>query len=296
MKLKTLHFYAHTFCRYFIATVILSYAFGKILGTQFVTQPSTYDKPIGLLNGFELTWYYYGYSFWYGIAIALSQIISAILLFFRKTTRIGVVLFLSFMINILMLNFAYSIDGAKIMASLLCVMALFIFFSEYSLFFKYFIEQPPFFSNEERPKWVKKFSSVKWIYIPLLSIGLIILLSYLKDKYMGNNQFYGTWQNNDNFSGFDRLSFEAANSFSINNKCSNTKINEGMYTFTKDSIFLKSFTKDYKKKMKQYKINPFSKVDSNKKIIILKGKYTISKNLLDIQIEGNKKVSFKRIR
>jgi len=63
MNWRKIHFYLHTFCRYFLATIIISYAFAKILGTQFTSQPSTYDKPVGLLSGFELTWYYYGYSF-----------------------------------------------------------------------------------------------------------------------------------------------------------------------------------------------------------------------------------------
>ena len=76
MNWKKVHFYLHTFCRYFLATMILSYAFAKILGTQFTTQPSTYDQPVGSLSGFNLTWYYYGYSFSYGVFIAISQITS----------------------------------------------------------------------------------------------------------------------------------------------------------------------------------------------------------------------------
>lgn len=172
--------------------MILSYASAKILGTQFTTQPSTYDKPVGLLSGFELTWYYYGYSFWYGLFIALSQIASAILLFFRRTTRLGILLFLSFMINILLVDFAYDIDGAKGMAVVLTIMALFVFFSEFPLFYKYFLEEPPLFQDKDRPSWVNKFSKVKWVYIPLVFVGFYLLLSILKEKYMGQNQFYGT--------------------------------------------------------------------------------------------------------
>ena len=130
MNWKKVHFYLHTFCRYFLATMILSYAFAKILGTQFTTQPSTYDQPVGSLSGFNLTWYYYGYSFSYGVFIAISQITSSLLLFFRKTTRVGVVLFLSFMVNILLVDYAYDIQGAKGMATIMTIMALFIFLSE----------------------------------------------------------------------------------------------------------------------------------------------------------------------
>ena len=154
MNWKRIHFYLHTSCRYFLATMILSYAFAKILGTQFTSQPSTYDKPISSLNRFNLTWNYYGYSFWYGIFIAISQIASSFLLLFRKTTRIGIVLFLSFMVNILLVDYACDIQGAKGMATIMTIMALSIFFSEYQLFIKYFFEEPPLFQDFESPNWV----------------------------------------------------------------------------------------------------------------------------------------------
>ena len=135
MNWKRVHFYLHTFCRYFLATMILSYAFGKILGTQFTLQPSTYDKPISSLSGFKLTWYYYGYSFGYRIFIAISQIASSFLLLFRRTTRIGIVLFLSFMVNILLVDYAYDIQGAKGMATIMTIMALSIFFFRISIIY-----------------------------------------------------------------------------------------------------------------------------------------------------------------
>ncbi|WP_052495968.1 hypothetical protein [Pedobacter lusitanus] len=227
MNGKKAHYYLHTFCRYFLATMILSYAFAKILGTQFTTQPGTYDKPVGSLSGFELTWYYYGYSYWYGLFIAGSQIVSSLLLFFRKTTRPGIILFLAFMINILMVDFAFDIDGAKGFATILTMMALFVFFSEFSLFIKYFWIEPPLFQNHDRPDWVNKFSKIKWVYIPFVFAGFFLLISTLKNKYMGHNQFYGSWQNIDKAAQFNRLHFDALNTFRINERYS------GKITFKK---------------------------------------------------------------
>ncbi|MDM1380055.1 MAG: hypothetical protein ACRCVU_11985 [Flavobacterium sp.] len=173
MDLKKLHLYLYTFCRYFIATIIISYAFAKLLETQFTTQPSVYDKPISSLSGFQLTWYYYGYSYWYGTIIAVTQIASSLLLFFRKTTRIGVILFLTYMVNIVMVDFAYDIEGAKGMATLLLAMGIFIFVSDYKVFFKLLIQEPPLFDTVERPNWFTKFSKVKYLYIPVVFIGFL---------------------------------------------------------------------------------------------------------------------------
>lgn len=296
MKLNKAHYLLYTFCRYFMATMILSYAFAKILGTQFVAQPSTYDKPIGSLNGFELTWYYYSFSHWYGILIAILQIVSALLLFFRKTTRIGVMLFLSFMVNILLVDFAYSISGAQGMAVLLTIMGLFVFFSEFPLFYKCFFVEPPLFSNQERPNWVNRLKKIKWFYIVVVVIGLFCGLSYLKNKFMGQNQFYGTWENTNASSEFERLNFEALTTFSINQKCNNIKVNEGVYSFTKDSIFFKNLVKDDKKNLNYNEGNSIVNQNVANTVILLKGKYQIHDKYLTIITDGNKKLNFKRVR
>ncbi|GAA0881458.1 hypothetical protein GCM10009120_00540 [Sphingobacterium siyangense subsp. cladoniae] len=125
-----------------MATVIISYAAAKLLETQFTSQPSVFDKPLSALSGFELTWYYFGYSKWYGNAIAVAQLISALLLFFRKTARIGVILFLTFIVNILLMDFAFDIQGAKGMATVLTLMAVFVLLSDYKAFYAFLLTAP----------------------------------------------------------------------------------------------------------------------------------------------------------
>lgn len=271
MNWKKIHLYLYTFCRYFLATMILSYAFAKILGTQFVSQPSVYDKPIGSLSGFQLTWYYYGYSFWYGLVIACTQIFSSILLFFRKTTRIGIIIFLTFMVNILLMDFAYDIEGAKGMALTLTIMAVFVLLSDYKALFRYFIEEPPLFQDSDRPAWMNRMSPLKFIYIPLVFIGFFVLISTLKNKYMGRNEFYGTWENVETA---ERIHFEAAHTFQINKKNEPDSFVHGEYIFSEDSITLKNLPE---------------------KQSYLKGKYTLSENDLTI-IARDDILKFKKIR
>ncbi|MGV0754911.1 hypothetical protein [Empedobacter brevis] len=271
---KKIHYFTYTFCRYFLATMIISYAFAKIFETQFISQPSVYDKPIGNLSGFELTWFYYGYSYWYGLIIASTQIISSLLLFFRQTTRIGIIIFLTFMINILLMDFAYDIDGAKGMAVVLTIMALFVFFSDYNELIKYFIKTPPLFEKERTIK-INKISKLKFIYIPLVFIGLFVLITTLKDKFLSQNQFFGAWENVENN---ERIYFESANTFQKVNNSTFKPINSGTYTFEKDSIYLKG-----------------TQEENRTPEIILKGKFNINNN--ELKIETTKGVKFyKRIR
>lgn len=286
MNWKKFHYYLYTFCRYFLATMIISYAFAKILETQFVSQPSIYDRPIGSLNGFQLTWFYFGYSYWYGLVIAFTQIISAFLLFYRKTVRIGIILFLTFMVNITLMDFAYDIKEAKIMALILTGMALFVLLSDYKLLIKYFLQEPPLFATIEQSKWQKKARFLKFIYIPIVFIGLFLLLTTMKKKYMGQNKFYGTWENTVNA---DRLHFEAGDSFQLIRNNENKSFKSGIYTFTQDSLKLKIVADDKIFAPKN------SALDDSNFNYYLKGIYQLNDKNLRFQTEHDT-LTFKRIR
>jgi hypothetical protein len=273
--------------------MILSYAFAKILGTQFTSQPSVYDKPIGILSGFELTWFFYGYSYWYGVFIASSQILSSLLLFFRKTTRLGIILFLSIMANIVALDFAYDIQGAKGMSVILTLMAIFVFLSDFPNFYKYFIVNEPLFQDSERPNWVNKYSKIKFVYIPIVFIAFFVLISTMKEKYMHKNKLYGTWQCLNQSSEIDKLNFEFNNSFSVFNKCENKQNKSGQYEIKNDVLQLNAFKSENEEQInKSVNVLDF---DKSKTIVFIKGKFTLKNNNLEI-IEENTIYKFKRIR
>lgn len=295
MNWKKLHFYLHTFCRYFLATIILMYAFAKILETQFTSLPSTYDQPIDSLNGFDLTWYYFGYSFWYGIVIAVAQIASSLLLFFRKTTRLGIILFLSFMINILLVDYAYDIHGAKGVATLMTVMALFLLLSEYKSFIKFFFKEPPLYQDSKRPQWINKISKVKWVYIPIAFIGMYFGISTLKAKYMFEDEFYGTWINTDITAKHKYFNFEDANTFKINGIHNIDPVAMGKYSFTNDSITLETYTEDYRDFITENTTDELSNSYTVKLVTLLKAKYHLNEDELIIQNDTSK-IVLKRIR
>jgi len=175
---------------------MFSYAFSKILKTQFNLGPRYLDDPISSFNGLSLTWYYYGYSRTYGLVIAGTQIAAALLLLFRKTERIGVILFLSFMINILMLNYFYEIDGAKSMSITLTIMGIFLLFSDWKAFKNYFLK-----SNINQPlipsiipAKAKNLYWLKFLVIILLAFFAHRRISDLKKEYLVESKLHGVWE------------------------------------------------------------------------------------------------------
>lgn len=111
---------ARRLIRYASALVLLVYGFAKINGSQFTILDSELDKPMGQVSGFWLTWYYFGFSRFYGTFLALIQIAGAVLLTFHRTTLLGACMLAPVLANIILIDIFYGVDpGATGVAILL---------------------------------------------------------------------------------------------------------------------------------------------------------------------------------
>lgn len=291
-----LHYYLYTFCRYFVATMILIYAFAKIIGTQFTSSLLTYDTPVGSLSGMQLTWFYFGYSYSYALFIALSQITASLLLFFRKTVRIGSVLLLCIMANIVAVDIAFDVDfDAFIMAIILTCMGLFIFLSEFPLIIKYFITEHSLYQKGNMPNWVNKIHKIKFMYIPIVFFGFFSILYYANNNYtkQNENKFYGVWQLEKGNPKFNKLYFEGNGFQTV--EFGKTEMNRtGQFTFDSISkkITLKSYPNAYINKMYS---QPNFVIDTTKREMLFDGNFELNKNILKLKNE-NTVFIFKKIR
>lgn len=112
------------FVRYAAALLLLLYGFAKVNGSQFTILDSELDKPMGQVSGFWLTWYYFGFSAFYGNLIALAQIAGAMLITFRRTTLLGACLLAPILVNIVLIDLFYGVEPIATLVAvvLLCVM------------------------------------------------------------------------------------------------------------------------------------------------------------------------------
>ena len=176
---------------------MFSYAFAKILKSQFdLGLSSTIDESLNSLNGFMLTWYYYGFSRNYALVIAFTQIASALLILFRRTERIGIVLFLSFMVNILLVNYFYEIDGAYSMSIRLTIMGVFLLLSDWKAFGNYFLKSN---LNEELipdiiPTKAKNIYWLKFLVIPVIIFYTYNEIADIKKMFLVKNELFGVWE------------------------------------------------------------------------------------------------------
>jgi hypothetical protein len=120
--------FIYTLARYFTSLFLLLYGFAKLNGSQFTILASELDRPMGQVSGFWLTWYYFGYSPFYGNFITLAQVLAGILLMFRKTTLLGSCIAFGLVTNIILIDIFFAIDLGALLIALLMESALITIF------------------------------------------------------------------------------------------------------------------------------------------------------------------------
>ncbi len=114
--------------RYFCAFMLYMYGISKLLHLQFNMQSQLASHAVGSLTGYQLTWYYFGFSRVYASILGLTQVVGATLLLFRKTTLLGTLAMLPVIANILLINTFILVNdyGPYLISGLICTSLLFI--------------------------------------------------------------------------------------------------------------------------------------------------------------------------
>lgn len=109
--------------RYFRAFMLYTFGISKPLHLQFDLQSQLARQPVGSLTGYQLTWFYFGYSRIYAVLLGITQVIGGTLLLFRKTTLLGALTMLPIMANILLIDMFVLVNdyGPYFISGLICV-------------------------------------------------------------------------------------------------------------------------------------------------------------------------------
>jgi hypothetical protein len=118
--------------RYFCAFMLYTYGISKLLHLQFNMQTQLAQQPVGTLPGYELTWFYFGYSRGYAVLLGAVQILGATLLLFRKTALLGSLSMLPVMANILLINIFILVNdyGPFLISGLICTFLVAILWNQ----------------------------------------------------------------------------------------------------------------------------------------------------------------------
>jgi hypothetical protein len=108
--------------RYSCAFLLYMYGISKLAHLQFNLTSQLATRPAGSLTGYELTWFYYGYSRVYACILGMTQVAGATLLLFRRTTLIAAIILLPVIANILLINMFILVNdyGPYVISALIC--------------------------------------------------------------------------------------------------------------------------------------------------------------------------------
>ncbi len=120
--------------RYWLALEISGYGFAKFFHLQFGENFVRNDSTVGSLSGFSLTWNYFGYSNVLNMVIGFIQVAGSVMLLFRKTTLLGVMMLLPVMVNIVLIDVLYNIPlGATLNAIYFTTGLLYLLFLHWDI-------------------------------------------------------------------------------------------------------------------------------------------------------------------
>jgi uncharacterized membrane protein YphA (DoxX/SURF4 family) len=121
---RRLHFWLRIYLRYALASTMLTYGTIKVLKSQFpFPSAARLMQPIGDSSPMGLLWTFMGVSAGYTIFAGAGEVLSGLLLLFRRTTTLGALVTVGVMTNVVMLNFCYDVP-VKLFSTQLVLMAL----------------------------------------------------------------------------------------------------------------------------------------------------------------------------
>lgn len=165
--------------RYFCAFLLYTYGVSKLLHLQF-NLAELAPRPIGTLNGYQLTWFYYGYSRIYASILGLTQVTGATLLLFRKTTLLAALIMLPVMSNILLINMFILVNdyGPYIISVLICLSMLIILWNQRAALLSLF-----WVNQTSEP--MDSIRTHRWIRILIVvGVGAILIPAAIMQHYM----------------------------------------------------------------------------------------------------------------
>jgi hypothetical protein len=182
---RQLNYLLCLFIRYSLALIAFGYGIEKIFSMQMpFPLTSQLATPLGDLLPMRFSWLFIGYSSPYEIFSGIMEVIVALLLLYRRTATLGVLIGTAVFINVMMLNLCYDIP-VKLFSMNLVLLCLYLVANEYKRMACFFVLNKPAACCSVYDQPLTK----KWMRISRIVIKLAIVCLLCKSFY-DNLEFY----------------------------------------------------------------------------------------------------------
>jgi len=122
----TLYLWTKIAVRYYLGVIMLLYGWIKIFLLQMpYPKLSYFYTPFGDFSPMDLVWTFIGYSAVYEFLGGFLEVLSGLLIFFRRTLVLGLIIMLGVMGNVVLFNYLYGVP-VKLFSTTLVIMGLFL--------------------------------------------------------------------------------------------------------------------------------------------------------------------------
>lgn len=116
---------------YLLAFDLYSFGWQKICKLQMAVVLGMLDMPFNSLDGETLTWAYFRRSYPFTVAIAIAQISGSVLLLFRRTRLLGLIVIFPIMVNIILIDIFYHLHTWVLIHALVLTSGLLFLLVQY---------------------------------------------------------------------------------------------------------------------------------------------------------------------
>lgn len=185
-------FYIRIIATYYLACILLKYGFDKLFKCQFyLPEPNILNTKLGNLDKDILFWSSMGSSYSYSVFMGVMEIIPGLLLFFRKSRNIGLLLAIGVFVNVVAVNFSFDIS-VKLYSIFLLTLTIFLFSPVITPLWKLLANNHTNTINDEKiiPSFYPKKSKTGIVKACFIAVILLeSLYPYLKSGNFNDDKF-----------------------------------------------------------------------------------------------------------
>lgn len=141
---RTVYAWLRLLLRFSLAAAMLEYGFAKIFPGQFGLKPGllALQEAYGDSSPMHVLWFFMGLSRPYTIFGGMAEAVAGVLLLFRKTSTIGLLITAGVMANVVALNFCYDVP-VKLYSTHLFLMSVFLLLPDLWPMWTFFVRRRP---------------------------------------------------------------------------------------------------------------------------------------------------------
>lgn len=184
-------------CIYYLSAKMICFAIPKFLFMQFRILHWQSYAPLVEISKHQHMWSFFGRSYHYNLFIGLTEFLIGVLIVFRRTRLIALLLALGVCLNILVLNIEFDADFAinHVLFDLTIITVLLYDYGKG--LYRYFIQIGGKFDNSMVALESKFMTRLPYLFIFFLSVSYFIFAFGIKKKYAVNENIVGAYHIQD---------------------------------------------------------------------------------------------------